>query len=296
MSRAVVLGGGGPVGIGWEAGLVLGLADGGVDLAQADLVVGTSAGSVVGAHLRLGTDLAVYAKGRTEAAARGDSDVPTTADVPPEQLLAFIEVVTEAFRATAHEPGRAVIGRYALEARTVVTPERLLSYFGELADRPWPAGFVCTTVEAATGRFVVWDATSGVDLQTAVASSCAVPGIFPPVEVAGRRYMDGGMRSGINADVAKGYDVALVVAVVGHVLPPGMSDARVELMRANQESELADLAASGTDLEVIGPDQELLDLTTWGLDLMDTAKAGAAFELGRRRGLAEAPRILEVWG
>jgi NTE family protein len=287
MSRALVLGGGGPVGIGWEAGLVLGLADGGVEVSRADLVVGTSAGSVVGAHIRLGTDLAVYAKGRTEAAARGDSDVPSTADLPPEQMMAFIDVVTEAFRATAHEPGRAVIGRYALEAQTIV--------IAELAERPWPEGFVCTAVEAATGRFVVWDTTSGVDLQLAVAASCAVPGIFPPVEVAGKRYMDGGMRSGINADVAKGHDVALVVAVVGHVLPPGMTDARVELMRTNQEAELADLAASGTAVEVIGPDQELLELTTWGLELMDTSKAGAAFEVGRRRGLAEAPRLLDHW-
>jgi NTE family protein len=295
MSRALVLGGGGPVGIGWEAGLVLGLADGGVEVGRADLVVGTSAGSVVGAHIRLGTDLAVYAKGRTEAAARGDSDVPSSADLPPEQMLAFIDVVTEAFRATAHEPGRAVIGRYALEAQTIVTPERQLSFFAELADRAWPDGFACTAVEAATGRFVVWDVTSGVDLQLAVAASCAVPGIFPAVEVAGKRYMDGGMRSGINADMAKGHDVALVVAVVGHILPPGMTDARVELMRTNQEAELADLAASGTTVEVIGPDQELLELTTWGLELMDTSKAGAAFEVGRRRGLAEAPRLLDHW-
>jgi NTE family protein len=296
MSRAVVLGGGGPVGIGWEAGLILGLADGGVELSRADLVVGTSAGSVVGAHLRLGTDLADYAKGRTEAAARGDSDVPSSADIPPGQILAFIDVVTEAFKAEAHEPGRAVIGRYALDAPTIVTPHRQLSFFAELAGRAWPDGFVCTSVEATTGRFVVWDAGAGVDLQLAVASSCAIPGIFPPVEIAGKRYMDGGMRSGINAGVAEGHDVALIVAVVGHVLPPGMSDPRIDLMRRNQEAEIADLANGGTAVEVIGPDQEFLDLTTWGLNLMDTSKAAAAFEIGRRRGLREAPRLLGLWG
>src|SRR5258708_25357181 len=58
MSRALVLGGGGPVGIGWEAGLLAGLADAGVALGDADLVVGTSAGSVVGAQLTSGRDLA----------------------------------------------------------------------------------------------------------------------------------------------------------------------------------------------------------------------------------------------
>src|SRR5256885_17260994 len=58
MSRALVLGGGGPVGIGWEAGLLAGLADTGVVLGHADLVVGTSAGSVVGAQLTSGRTLA----------------------------------------------------------------------------------------------------------------------------------------------------------------------------------------------------------------------------------------------
>jgi NTE family protein len=296
MSRALVLGGGGPVGIGWEAGLVLGLADGGVDLARADQVVGTSAGSVVGAHLRLGTDMVVYAKGHTEAAARGDSDVPTAADIPPEQLAAFVNVVSDAFRASGPEEGRSLIGRYALGARTVVNDERFLSYFAELADRPWPAGFTCTAVETTTGRFTTWSSESGVELQRAVASSCAVPGIFPPVPIAGRRYMDGGMRSGINADMAKGHDVALVVAVVAHVLPPGMSDPRVELMATRQQAELDDLAASGTAVELVGPDAELLELTAWGLGLMDTSRAAAAFELGRRRGQQEAPRLLDSWG
>jgi len=59
MTRAVVLGGGGPVGIGWECGLAAGLAEAGIDLGGADLIVGTSAGSVVGAGLALKLDLAV---------------------------------------------------------------------------------------------------------------------------------------------------------------------------------------------------------------------------------------------
>jgi NTE family protein len=211
-------------------------------------------------------------------------------------MLGLVDAITEAFKADAHEPGRAVIGRYALEAPTIITPERHLSFFAELADREWPAGFTCTAVEAATGRFVAWDADAGVELQTAVAASCALPGVFPPVEVAGQRYMDGGMRSGINSDLAAGHDVALVVAVVAHLLPPGMSDPRIERMRANQEHELAALAAGGTDVQVIEPDQEFLDLTTWGLELMNTAKAAAAYEIGRRRGLAEAERLAEAWG
>ena len=53
--RALVLGGGGPVGIAWESGLIAGLAEAGVDLSTADFVIGTSAGSFVGAYLAAGT-------------------------------------------------------------------------------------------------------------------------------------------------------------------------------------------------------------------------------------------------
>jgi NTE family protein len=295
MSRALVLGGGGPVGIGWEAGLVLGLADGGVDLNRADLVVGTSAGSVVGAHLRLGTDLAAYVEEQAEAIARGDLDVPTRADVPPEQVARFIEVLGQAQEAATPEDGRALIGRYAAETPTVVTEERFTGYFDELAGRPWPDRFTCTAVETATGAFTTWDASSGVDLQLAVAASCAVPGIFPPVTVAGGRYMDGGTHSSLNTALAAGHDVALVVIVLAYMLPPGLSEPRIEHLAARQQAELDELAGAGTKVECVRPDQELLDLTAWGLELMDTGRAATAFEVGRRRGRREAERLLDFW-
>ena len=57
MDRALVLSGGGPVGIAWQSGLTVGLAEQGVQLRDADLIVGTSAGSVVGAQIALGRDL-----------------------------------------------------------------------------------------------------------------------------------------------------------------------------------------------------------------------------------------------
>jgi NTE family protein len=295
MSRALVLGGGGPVGIGWEAGLVTGLADNGVDLTPADLVLGTSAGSVVGAHLRLGTDLAAWAKERTEAAERGELNVPSMADIPAGQIEGLINAVTQAFKTDGPEPGRAVIGRFAVEAETIMTPERQMSYFAELKGRDWPDRFRCTAVDTESGKFVVWDGDSGIDLGVAVAASCAVPGIFPAVSVLGKRYMDGGMRSSINADMAKGHDTALVIVVVDHELPPGLNDPRVQLMASRQQAELDELIKNGTAVDVIGPDQELRELTVWGLDLMDTGRAAAAFEAGRRRGEAEAPRLVERW-
>ena len=295
MSHALVLGGGGSVGIGWEAGLVTGLSEGGVDLTLADLVIGTSAGSVVGAHLRLGTDLAAYAQERIEAIERGELEVPSTADIPPGQIEGLINAVTEAFKASGPEPGRALIGRFAVEAETILTRERQMGYYAELAGREWPEGFACTAVETDTGKFVIWDRDSGIDLQRAVAASTAVPGIFPPVSVLGKKYMDGGMRSSINADMAKGHDTVLVIVVVDHELPPGLSDPRIELMASRQRAELDVLTADGTAVDVIGPDQELRELIVWGLDLMNSDRAAAAYDAGRRRGKQEAPRLLEHW-
>ena len=60
-SRALVLGGGGPVGIAWESGLLAGLAKAGIDLGRSDFIVGTSAGSFVGARLAMGAEAATLA-------------------------------------------------------------------------------------------------------------------------------------------------------------------------------------------------------------------------------------------
>src|SRR5712692_10292948 len=54
IQRALILGGGGPVGRAWEVGILKGLADAGVDVSQADLVVGTSSGAILGTQLRSG--------------------------------------------------------------------------------------------------------------------------------------------------------------------------------------------------------------------------------------------------
>jgi NTE family protein len=100
---------------------------------------------------------------------------------------------------------RAEIGAFALQAQT--TPEEsFIAGFGRtLGQAEWPTrAFTCTAVDTADGTFVVWNNESRVPLAHAVASSCAVPGIFPPITINGRRYMDGGMRSATNIDLARG--------------------------------------------------------------------------------------------
>src|SRR5437879_2861420 len=112
MTRALVLGGGGPVGVGWESGLAAGLAEAGVVLGAADLVVGTSAGSIVGAGLALGLELA-----ETVSAAAQPLPVQAGASATIDDLMTAWAGV--ASRAQTPERMRIELGELALDAHTV---------------------------------------------------------------------------------------------------------------------------------------------------------------------------------
>jgi NTE family protein len=287
MSRALVLGGGGPVGIGWETGLAVGLAGEGIHLADADLIVGTSAGSVVGAQLALGLDLSAGVAQVSEPLPVGDDSAAGIANL--------MTVIADAAASGASpEDARRALGRVALDARTV-SEEAFLGAFGLVADASWPAGYACTAVEVDTGAFQVWDASTGVALQRAIASSCSVPGVFPPITIEGRRYMDGGMRSPLNADVASGHDAVIVVSCFLLALPEGVSDPTLDAINAQIEADFAALRAGGATLEVIAPGPEFLEISGWGLNLMDPSLVGAAYEAGVRQAAVEAENLRAVW-
>jgi NTE family protein len=208
-SRALVLGGGGIAGVGWELGLLAGLAARGVDVRAADLVVGTSAGSVVGALVATGRDLEeLYAA----------QLLPVPADEPTVDVdaMALMTAIGAALAGAAGErEARARVGELALHADTVPEADRRAAIASRIGDPSWPAQrLVVTAVDTADGAFTTFDAASGVPLLDAVTASCAVPGVWPPITVGGRRYMDGGMRSATNADLAAGCDRVLVVAPV----------------------------------------------------------------------------------
>lgn len=292
MTRALVLGGGGPVGIGWETGLAVGLADRGVDVAAADAVYGTSAGSFVGAQLALGLDLPETVTLLTETmVALRASEGTSMADRMQALMTA---VITAALSDTPPEEARRALGRLALES-SVPTEEEFLGYFAVLEGREWPERFACTAVDTATGEFVVWKAGSDADLRHAVASSCSVPCVYPPVTIGGRRYMDGGMRSALNADVAIGHNRVLVISVTILSLPAGLSNPIFDAFIGPMADELATLRSSGSAVEVIEPNQEFLEISGWGTSLMDVSKATEAYEAGIRQGAEESRRIADLW-
>ena len=296
MTRALVLGGGGPVGIGWEAGLLVGLADAGVDASAADAVVGTSAGSVVGFTLASGGDLSEAINLVTAATTPGDgaATVPPGTESAPvlEQLMAA--VAEAAADPAGAEAVRARLGDIAEQTPTM-TEDEWLAMFGFMAGAEWPAHFSCPAVGTADGRYRLWDRSAGVDPQRAVASSCAVPGIFPPVTIEGRRWMDGGVRDMLNADAAAGHGVVVAVSCTLLELPEGFGMPVMDAVFAGTRAQLDDLRAAGAAVEVVVPGAEMLEISEWGLNLMDFERAAPAYEAGLRQGKAEAARLREVW-
>ncbi|HEY5106020.1 MAG TPA: patatin-like phospholipase family protein [Caulobacteraceae bacterium] len=292
-TRALVLGGGGPVGIAWEAGLLAGLAQGGVDLAGADFIVGTSAGSFVGAQLAMGRSAADIA-----ATIIAEADRPATAREGPVRPAPDLRVLFQKMQEAAagvRDPVevRREIGQFALAAETV-DEQTFINSFGRslsgLADDAWPKRpFACTAVDTRSGEFVVWDAAAKVGLARAVASSCSVPGIFPAITINGRRYMDGGMRSGTNADLAKGYDLTVVVAL----RLPEDANAAAARRQAALDAEIQTLRDAGGRVELIVPDSA--SQQAFGSNLMDARKRPGAARAGLAQGAAMAEGLKSIW-
>jgi NTE family protein len=292
MSRALVLGGGGPVGIGWESGLVVGLAERGVDLAAADALYGTSAGAFVGAELALGADLAAEFTPLLETYAALAAEEASSAS---ERMGSFMTALAAAVLAGAppQEMNRS-LGRLAL-ASEVPSEEEFLRFFAALDGREWPERLACTALDTATGEFTVWRKGSDAELKHAVASSCAVPLVYPPVTIGGRRFMDGGLRSVLNVDLATGHDRVLVVSALMLALPAGVSNPIFDPLIGRLGGEIAALRASGSAVEVIEPNSEFLELSGWGSLLMDLDRAAEAYEAGIRQGVEAAGRVGELW-
>ncbi len=283
--NALVLGGGGALGISWEVGLLSGLLEEGIAVAGADLIAGTSAGSVVGTQIALGKTLPELMAeqmepddGRISALLAGSEPAATL------QLFmrwAGIKEVTQAICAE--------IGAAALAAKTVSEAHWVAYFEDHIGESDWPErSLLLTAVDCESGKFQTWDGGSGVGLGRAVASSCAVPGLFPAVTIKGRRFTDGGVRSGTSADLASGYDSVLIVAPIG-----ARSDGIDPLLGRQARGEAEALSAAGTSVELVFPDAAALE--AMGLNRMDTSRRDVTAQAGVAQGKAVASRLAASW-
>jgi len=276
MGKALVLGGGGVAGIAWETGVLLGLARAGLDLTDADLLVGTSAGSVVATQVATGVPLEeLYAR---QVAAGPGGELRSTLDIEG-MASTFIELMAD--RPDPEELRRR-IGAWAMSVDTVPESERREVIATRLPVHEWPdRDLRITAVDAHDGRFVVFDRTSGVALIDAVAASCAVPGVWPPVTIDGRRHIDGGIRSTVNADLAAGLERVVVVCPVTQGLGGDVT------------GEVASLRDAGAAVAVVAADDA--SVAAFGPDLLDPASRVPSAEAGLAQAASVTDAVREVW-
>jgi NTE family protein len=271
---ALVLGGGGVTGIAWELGILKGLADAGLDLSTADLVIGTSAGSVVGAQITSGLSVHDLYEGQL---------APTDHEIGAKlSRFMMLRMLPALLLPGSAKTKRARIGAMSMRAHPPGGEKRIEVIRSRIKVDEWPERELkLTAIEAESGRFTVFDKDSGVDLVHAVAASCAVPLVWPAVTIDGKHYIDGGMRSTANVDLAKGCDSIVVIAP----LPQAVSKAtsiRGQLQRTG-----------ATRTAVVVPDSEaLVDI---GKNVLDPAKRADAARAGLRQAATVVEKVRRVW-
>jgi NTE family protein len=280
VKRALVLAGGGLAGIAWELGVLLGLRDEDPDLhasiVAADVVVGTSAGSTVAAQITSGAPFDdLYASQLSDASTEIDIDMDF------EELM--VRFATAFKEATGPEDMRRRIGALALDTPTISETARRAVVASRLPQASWPdRSLLLTAVEAETGTLRVFTKESGVSLLDAVSASCAVPGVWPPVTIGDLRYIDGGVRSGTNADLAAGSDRVLIIT-------PSPPDVRQPW--GNLDEEIAQLQPANA--HVIYADDASRE--AFGINPLSPATRRPSALAGRAVGRAASARVGSFW-
>lgn len=307
-SRAgLVLGAGGVLGAAWMAGALAALqARLPYPVENIGLILGTSAGSALAAALRCGfgvDDLVAHQRGTDRRAldVLGAPDLGCRSLPPwPSWCPGSPRLMLKALRA----PGRVhpwVTAAACLPRGRARHDELRRAVNGMLASRrpgpgPGDRGQTwITAVDYDSGRRVVFgrDGAPRATLPDAVVASCSVPCWYQPAVIGGHRYVDGGVRSGSNADllaragIAKAYVLAPAASLVPSP-PRGLAELleRVvrRLMTRALGQEVALLRGRGVDVTVLTPGPA--DLAAMGANLMDGRRREAVFETSLRTSAA----------
>lgn len=291
--RALVLGGGGSLGNAWLIGVIAGLFEAGLDVTDADLIIGTSAGATAAAQITSASPTQLLAA-IVNAVPPQRSGLSKSGD-ERGRIAPVVDHVERMDRiiAAADDAGdmRRRIGAGALETAAAsdgtVQTRWCATVAARLPTQDWPDRMMLiTAVDAHTGEAVVFDRDSGVDLVDAVAASCSGPG-SPAYSIGESRYIDGGYRRNENADLAIGYRRVLVLSPFGgrtrHPLEWGMQLA----------AQVDELRTGGSAVETISPDTD--SLTAFGENMMDVSRRGPAARAGYNQGRALAKQLTEFW-
>jgi NTE family protein len=290
--RALVLGGGGSTGNAWLIGVIAGLFDAGLDVTDADLTIGTSAGSTAAAQIAGATPTELFAdilaavpQQRSAPVGSGPGHAPARPVVNHleriNKIIADAQDVTDMRRrlgAAALEMDAASDGSWSTQWRTTVA--------ARLPNQHWPERTVLiTAVDARTGEPVTLDRDCGVGLADAVAASCS-SGL--PYRIGDKRYLDGGYRSNAeNADLAAGYGRVLVLSPFG-----GRSLQPLE-WGTHLATQVDELRAGGSRVETIFPGSSSEHM--FGANAMDLSLRPPAAQAGYEQGRALAGQLTGFW-
>lgn len=255
MRTGLVIGGGGTAGVSWAIGLLAGLAaEAAFSQDEPVAVIGTSAGSIVGANVAAGSNLEALVEAERSFTPARDASSPAS-DVDLE-IAGFVFDSWTRTDPMTNDVARSIGERAAVAPTT--KPERWVEAIREwLPSLDWPERLAVTTTDVGTGQRAVWTAREGVPLDAAVAASCAVPSIAPVIEVGSRPHMDGGVTSVVNADLLVGYEVEralLICPQVGILKGVGRSALARETRLLEQAGIPVTAVVPGADYEALGPD------------------------------------------
>jgi NTE family protein len=292
---ALVLGGGGAAGNAWQIGIIAGLAESGLDMTEAaDLVIGTSSGATAAAQLRSGIPPSELLASVLSPPVR---PVGQNRERPPALPMATVFERMRAISAAATSAAdlQRAMGAFGLECDSILGPTaeqhravvaaRLPRH--EWSDRP----MIVVAINAHTGEVATFDRDSGVDLVDAVTAGTALPGSSPTISINGTHYINGGVRSTDNADLASGYAHVMVLSPLGgrSAAPP---EGQFEGLRRppewgmDLESQVETLREQGSHVEVLTPDAD--SRAAMGTNQMDPATRRPTAHAGFAQGKQEA--------
>jgi NTE family protein len=261
-------------GIAWEIGVLAGLVASGVALTMANAVIGTSAGSFVGAAVASGYDLEALAAAQFQPD-RDEISVAASQETIAAWFSAFGAGDAISVGAAFGEIAKANPEPLPLQVRRTIVEGRLVT-------TKWPDALRVTAVDADTGVLHVFDHNSRIALVDAVAASGAVPGVWPLVRIDGRSWIDGGMVSSANARLADGFERVIVLAPMptGYGAIPGVED---DVAVMQDEASVCLLSPDEESVRAIGPNP------------YDPDRRGPAAAAGKLQGVRMAPTVNAMW-
>ena len=290
--RALVLAGGGAAGNAWELGVIAGLSDTGVDVTEADLIIGTSAGSTVAAQITSGTRPAeLYAAilaevpqpQPREAAGSGRGRTPHVSGLSYMAWSNGIIGSAEDASDMRRRMGAAALEMDVSDGSSQTRWRDIVA--ARLSSQQWPQQPVLiAAVDARTGDPVVFDRHSGIDLVDAVAASTSA---MTPYRIGEARYINGGYRRSENADLAAGYGRVLVLSPFG---------GRSRMPRAwgmDLATQVDELRAGGSRVETVFPDGGAGDV--FDANALDPSTRLQASRGGYEQGRALAELLAGFW-